>query len=218
MKRYAETISLILANAVTLVIALDQQWPLALLAWPFWAQSIVVGGFAWRRILVTPDYTAVRARIRINGRRLVREEWPRARLAGFFLTHYGFFHLAYLVLLLFITDVGVFSSPWLLAMATVLPFLWSQYEEHRRQVERDRATMPTVGLLMGLPYLRVIPMHLTLFFGLAAMGRNAVGWAVGGFIVIKASCEVLSILLCQSLERAAAEEARLRTERLRGYP
>jgi hypothetical protein len=84
-------------------------------------------------------------------------------VALFFAAHYGLFHFVYLVFL-----VGNPEQPapldaafWMCAAAFAVNHMWS-YRYHR---DMDRRGTPNIGTLMFTPYLRILPMHLTILFG-----------------------------------------------------
>ncbi len=45
-------------------------------------------------------------------------------------------------------------------------FAWNHRSSYRRHIAADREGFPNIGTMMFLPFLRVVPMHLTI--GLAA--------------------------------------------------
>jgi hypothetical protein len=74
--------SLLASNLLTLALAVWQRWPLVVLLWPYWVQSIVIGWYARKRILAARDYR-IGTPISIDRRQMRREEWPQRRLASF---------------------------------------------------------------------------------------------------------------------------------------
>lgn len=101
------TRSLIFANAVTVVLALVFKWPLGLLLWPYWIQSIVIGYFSRKRMLTLTRFST--EGLRINGQAAAPTEATRKSAANFFALHYGGFHLGYLV---FIATRAADLSRW----------------------------------------------------------------------------------------------------------
>lgn len=182
------------SNALTLLAALWQHWNVLQLMWPFWAQSLIIGWYARKRILrlrafSTKDFT-------INGR--PAEPTPKTQrwVANFFALHYGIFHLVYFVFLLLLT--GQASNPddnehaeiqpldFLVYAALSLTFWLSHRASHREHLAADLAGSPNLGTLMMIPYLRIIPMHLTLILGLSVRGS----FATGLFIALKTVADV----------------------------
>lgn len=156
------TRSLIFANVVTMVLALVFKWPLGLLLWPYWIQSIVIGYFSRKRMLTLTRFST--EGLRINGQAAAPTEATRNSAANFFALHYGGFHLGYLV---FIATRAADLSRWDWAGVALagVSFAWNHRYSYRQNLEADAAGTPNLGTLMFLPYLRIIPMHLTILAG-----------------------------------------------------
>ena len=179
------------ANAVTLLVALWQQWPATLLLWPYWVQSVVIGVYARRRILALKRFST--EGFKINGRAVKPTEATKRSTANFFAMHYGFFHVGYLVFLLAISFDGRFGRPpaptdWLLFGLLGIGFWRSHRASHLRNVDADIAGQRNIGTMMFLPYLRVIPMHLAIILGSLLGGGSA---AVVLFTALKTIADVL---------------------------
>ena len=66
----ASAVSLLVANAITIGIALVQGWSLAVLMWVYWGQSIIIGFFSFFKILSLRQFSA--DGFRINDRTVSR--------------------------------------------------------------------------------------------------------------------------------------------------
>jgi len=155
--------SLVLANALALIVALWLGWSLVELMMVFWAQSVAIGIANVFRILALEKFST--ANFTINDRAVDPTPGTKRQVALFFLAHYGFFHAVYLVFLLSTEEgAGIFASLgfWLCAAAFALNHTWS----YRYNRDIDRLGTPNIGTLMFTPYLRVVPMHLMIVFGL----------------------------------------------------
>ena len=87
-------------------------------------------------------------------------------MAGFFILHYGIFHLVYAVFLL----SGEFGDPrldWDLVICAIA-FVFNHVYSYRYHLEMDRQGTPNIGTLMFTPYARIVPMHLTVLLGVNA--------------------------------------------------
>lgn len=203
LRRDRATWSLLGSNLLTLALALWQRWPLGLLLWPYWGQSVVIGWYARKRILAAPAYRRGAKPFFVDGSEVRPDEWSQERLAGVFTLHFGLFHLIYLVFLPLLgaawSETAITGREWLSAMALVVPFALTHAQSHRENVAADVASVPTVTQLMVLPYLRVVPMHLTLIFGVALVAADAAPWAVALFIALKS---VLDLVLHRYEHRA----------------
>ncbi|MCG6118591.1 MAG: DUF6498-containing protein [Aquimonas sp.] len=184
------------SNALTAVVALVSGWGLLQLLWPFWIQSVVIGWFAMQRILKLQAFCT--EGFRINQRPVEATPVTRTLTAVFFALHYGFFHFIYFAFLagftaaaaagggsVAVTDTSsgevtqvamgqVRALDWLLFAALGFVFWRSHGGSHREHVEADLAGRPNIGTLMFMPYLRILPMHLTLILGMLLSGGGAV--------------------------------------------
>lgn len=153
---------LIAVNVFALAIAHFQRWPLAQLMLLYWGQSIVIGLSYVLRILALEKFST--ENFKMNGRSVEPTPALKRQVAFFFLVHYGFFHAGYLLFLC----VGPQVAPrldawfWLCMAGFALNHFWS----YRYNRELDRQGTPNIGTLMFTPYLRIIPMHLTILTGL----------------------------------------------------
>ena len=182
--------AILAANIATIAAAVWADWGLGQLLWPYWLQSVIIGFYARRRILALQDFST--EGFRINKRAVA----PTAQTANFFAMHYGGFHLFYLFFLLAFaasadpsghvpvtnTETGEVSMmhvghtgglDLLIYLALGVSFWLSHRGSHREHVQADLRRKPNIGTLMFLPYLRVIPMHLTIILGAALGGSLA---------------------------------------------
>jgi hypothetical protein len=137
---------LILANLVTIIIALALHWNIRDVMWVYWAQSVIIGSITIFRILLMKQIFA----------------------AGFFLVHYGMFHLGYFFFLYYFNDFNEQSTatvPVAGIAACSLIFLVNHIFSSWHNWKRDMSRKPDPGTLMLAPYIRIIPMHLTIVFG-----------------------------------------------------
>jgi hypothetical protein len=179
------------SNALTLGIALWQDWPLVLLLWPYWLQSVIIGWYARRRILALTRFST--EGFRMGGREVEPNDETRRSTANFFAFHYGFFHFGYLIFIVAISAAGLFgrtpdAGDFGLIALLGSAFWWTHRDSHRRHVAADVAGTPNIGTLMFLPYLRVFPMHVTIILG-GLLGGGP--WALLLFTVLKTVADVL---------------------------
>jgi len=140
--RDTSTTVLIFANVVTIIVAVAFKWNVIDVMWVYWAQSVIIGLIAcFRMLLLKQIFTA-----------------------GFFLIHYGGFHAGYFLFLYFPeqpqTDIPVVG----IALC-ILIFLVNHAFSYWHNRKRDMNRKPNIGTLMFAPYVRIIPMHITIVFG-----------------------------------------------------
>ncbi|TVQ50701.1 MAG: hypothetical protein EA371_00100 [Gammaproteobacteria bacterium] len=197
---------ILLANGMTLLMALWQGWSVLQLMWPFWVQSLIIGWYARQRMLKLTAFCT--EGMKINNRPVKPTPASQRNIANFFALHYGGFHLVYLVFLVALTtttDAAGFitvtnestGAESLVYIGHVHPldfviylflaagFVGSHRASHQEHVQADLGGVPKLGQLMMLPYLRVIPMHLTMIIAFAFGGG-----ALWLFVLLKVAADV----------------------------
>ncbi len=156
--------AVVLGNIISIVLAYYQQWPLGQLLWVYWAQSVIIGVTNVIRIRSLKAFST--EGMRMNNRPVPETDKAKREIANFFVLHYGGFHLLYALFIwqkLPLTDVDLTLMVGLLIGAS--GFAGSHAYSLRHNLSRDfRDKKPNLGTLMFYPYLRIIPMHLTIIF------------------------------------------------------
>nr|WP_294077797.1 DUF6498-containing protein [Thiolapillus sp.] len=88
---------LLLANLVTIVMAVMQDWSLLLVMWVYWCQSVIIGLFNFWRMMTLKRFST-KGVSSSNGPVLPTQKTKR-EMSWFFLIHYGMFHAGYLIFL-----------------------------------------------------------------------------------------------------------------------
>ena len=162
--------SLVLVNVIALIVALVGGWGLIDLMALYWVQSVIIGISYFARILQLERFST--EHFQLNDKDVDPTPETKRQTAFFFLVHFGFFHVGYLV---FILAEGEGASPWGLGLAAcAVAFAINHYFSYRYHVEVDRRGTPNIGTLMFTPYLRVVPMHLTIVFGAITLGATGI--------------------------------------------
>ena len=152
---------LAISNIVALVVAISSGWRLVDLMLVYWLQSVVIGVSYFFRILNLDKFST--ENFQINNRNVEPDAATRRFTACFFALHYGFFHMGYLVFILVEGENGPLLDMGLLICSVV--FAINHYFSYRYNRELDSQGTPNIGTLMFTPYIRIVPMHLTIVFG-----------------------------------------------------
>lgn len=190
-------LGIVLSNLFAIGLALWQDWDLRSMLVIYWAQSVIIGCFHFVRIIRLRQFST--KGFTSNGERVPETAKGKWSTALFFAVHYGFFHLVYLVFVFAMASGSFdgFSSGngwnpakgdliWILS--AVLGFLAGHGFSFRQNVAADLRRRPNLGVMMFLPYARIVPMHLTIIFG-AGMASNRL--AVLLFSVLKTGADWL---------------------------
>jgi Family of unknown function (DUF6498) len=191
------TPGLVLANVATLAVALAFDWPPASLMWPYWLQSLVIGGFAVRRMLNAPRIST--EGFKSNGKPVPATREGRVQTARFFCIHFGGFHLGYAFFIASGSGLPQGVDLWA-TLAAAAAFAWSTEDAYRRNRATLEAAPLNLGAAMFLPYLRILPMHLTIIFGGVAFSGGG-AWTLVLFTLLKTAADVAMNLAEQAILR-----------------
>jgi Family of unknown function (DUF6498) len=180
--RDASLWSLAGANVISLVVAVAQGWTLIDLMFVYWLQSVTIGASYCARMLALDKFST--EGFKINNHAVAPTAATKRQTAGFFAIHYGMFHAVYLLFIGSAAPAGTFADLqlWGCGLAFALNHVYS----YRYNREADRRGTPNIGTLMFTPYLRILPMHLTIVFGLMATG----GFGLVFFGTLKTAADV----------------------------
>jgi hypothetical protein len=171
-----------------------QGWDVSVLMWIYWGQSVVIGYFNVRRILDLEAFST--QGFRINNQAVEPTRETQRKTATFFAMHYGMFHLVYFV---FLFQDASLDGPVSLVGAGVCIFAF--YLNHRfswlDNRARDRARVPNIGNIMFFPYLRIIPMHLTILLGGFSGGHGT--FSLLCFLLLKTAADVAMHVIEQAM-------------------
>jgi hypothetical protein len=162
------------------------------IVWIYYAQSLLIGVQYFIRLLSLNKTTA--------GVESKGPSSPRG-YAFFFLLHYGFFHFVYFIFLAVMTfsdaeNIHVDRQYFLFAVSG---FAVNTIFSLISQVRQDRDDHPAAGIILFIPYLRIIPMHLFIILGfgqqMSSSGSsfpffNGLG-SFGIFLILKTISDVL---------------------------
>lgn len=195
--------SLIAANLLAIAFAIIGNWDLSTVLFIYWAQSVIIGFFAFITLL-TSDTTILaaelgKAQAEAGGSPVVGKGYVRLYtfiLAGFFALHYGLFHWGYYAV---IVDSGLFGPVEVASfgvLVSCLIFFFNHLYSWYYHVKDERKDSKFFTRQFFEPYNRIIPMHLIIIFGavivtfLALVGINATLPVLVIFLLLKTHLDV----------------------------
>jgi hypothetical protein len=164
---------LVAANVVALGIAYATHMRLRELMLVYWIQSVIIGISYFIRILSLHRFST--ENFEINNQPVEEVPATKRETAFFFLLHYGFFHVIYLVFIVFAGNRSHALGPVSGYVLCALVFAANHAYSLTQNIRADARGKPNIGTMMFLPYARILPMHATILAGgtLAATGSNA---------------------------------------------
>lgn len=174
--------SLIAVNAVTIILAVFQQWNFFTLVWVYWLQSVIIGLFQFFKILDLKHYST--KGFKINDHSVQPSKGVKYYTAFFFAFHFGFFHLIYAVFLF----TGVREAEWRSILMLGGLFFFNHLFSYIKNRRQDREREKNIGTMMFFPYVRIIPMHLTILFGMFFIGGPI---SLVFFLLLKTAADVI---------------------------
>ena len=178
-------LAILASNVLTIVLAFTQGWELMELLWVYWCQSVIIGFSNFMRMMKLRNFST--EGFSSNGDPVPETPEGKRSTAYFFAFHYGFFHVVYLVFLIPMGEgLNALVDPSVLA--GILAFLASHVFSFRYNIQEDLKGRPNIGTMMFLPYARVVPMHLTIIFGI---GFSSSPQALLLFLILKTIADVV---------------------------
>ncbi len=156
--------------------------------WIYWFQSVIIGLFNFLDLLLVKNYDA--GSLTINKEPVT--PLNKGCTAWFFLVHYGGFHLGYGIFLLVSYNILLVNGLYLLIGIMVF-FLEATLAFIRRR-RAEATTKVSLGTMFFLPYLRIIPMHLTILLPAFASIKPSIL-----FLLLKTGADIFAYFVYQHL-------------------
>ncbi len=155
--------------------------------WLYWLQSVLIGVFNFFALLTLKKLDAFP--VTVNGKEIDVSKQKNGCIAFFFLVHYGIFHLVYFVFLATgFKEYGSIDTS-LFKYGIVILFI-NQIISFVQSKSREKENPSNVVGKLFTPYLRIIPMHLTIllptFFNFSSIHI---------FIILKTIADVIMHLI-----------------------
>jgi hypothetical protein len=147
--------TLIASNILVLLWAIIGKWPLIEIMWVYWFQSVGIGVIWFLRlwtvknVYVEKDFSSIGDPKSSFGRKLN---------ALFLIFHYGLFHVVYLAFLAGKNEEVVLRPIYFMALIFFANQLFS-FIYHK---DWSNTKPVKYGKLVFMPYLRIVPMHITI--------------------------------------------------------
>lgn len=170
-------LGLSIVNAFVILTALYQEWDIGQIIWIYIGQSIIIGIFTVWRVLRTELYT-----MRSTG-----DAKTKAGVAIGFAFGFGFMHIIYVFFLLTSGKAGLQSGIFGIVFC-LAAFLFDRATYYRNIMKRQQDIYVELGSVIGIPFLRVVVMHIVLIVGMAVGMSN---YALVLFIVLKSLSDIL---------------------------
>lgn len=152
-------------NILSIILAVMYDWPLGQIMWIYWAQSVTIGVMNVIRMLSLKEFST--ENLTMNDQPVPETAGAKVQVATFFAIHFGFFHFGYAVFLwqqMPLSELSQASA--ILLMLCISGFVCSHcYSFLHNQGADFKQKKPNLGTLMFYPYMRIIPMHLTILLG-----------------------------------------------------
>jgi hypothetical protein len=157
---------LLLSNILAMVVVVLLDYEFAVLVWVYWLESVVMGVFAFLKLLMSG--------IRQTGTLPVG-----IFLALFFAVHYGMFHLAYLIFLLTLPWFSIDPSEvlWIFLAGGIFfaSHAYSFYGNVWKKPKDIPAGPKATKLQFIEPYSRILPIHVTIILAGISIGFFGIG-------------------------------------------
>jgi hypothetical protein len=147
--------SLAASNIIMIVWAVCEGWPLSLIMCVYWFQSVIIGVFWGVRIFRLKEFST--KEFYVNEQPVKPNIATKIKTGIFFLFHYNFFHVVYGLFLVQILRARLSSAVLPAAGIFFLNQAFSFWYNRREDEEKK----PNLGKITSYPYMRIIPMHVT---------------------------------------------------------
>ena len=155
----------LIGNLISIVLAFIYGWDMGQVMWVYWGQSVTIGVMNFLRMLSLKEFTT--KGLRMNDQPVPETQAAKRQVAIFFAVHYGFFHFVYAIFLWQETPLSqITMGTAMLMMGCISAFVGTHSFSLMHNMKADfKQKKPNLGTIMFYPYLRIIPMHLTIIVG-----------------------------------------------------
>ena len=152
--------------------------------WLYWCQSVLLGIFNFLDMLTLKIKNVKVENMTINGKPATAAQ-AKGCFPYFFLFHYGFFHLIYFIFLSI--DLKFSNIDYAFLKWALFAIIFSQLVHFVQNKTTYADTPRSIGTMFAVPYLRIVPMHLTILL------PAFFGWTPGlTFLILKTVFDIIS--------------------------
>jgi hypothetical protein len=198
-------LTLLASNAVVIVWARVEGWPLAFVMCVYATQSIIIG-FFWFFTILT--YGTVYEKRLLDGYEhySILDSGERATAASIFAFHYAAFHFVYLLFIVGIFVRPMFNTitdtaggaeyrmsefPFITLIIIAGIFFFDRLVTFLRERRENAGKQANIANLMFYPYARIVPMHAATILGASLEEGNLTGKsALLLFLLLKTGADV----------------------------
>jgi len=165
------TKGIIAANILAIILAIALGWDFSTIIWMYWFESVIIGFYTFLGLFFKALLSGKEIRKKLG-------------IAFFFPVHYGGFHLGYLVFLAFLVPPTEFGAILLGSVVFLLSHGFSFIRSLGEKFDPEKEFM--------MPYLRIVPMHLTILFGGILMAVGVHVLVMVFFMGLKTAADVVA--------------------------
>lgn len=179
--------ALIAFNIVVILQYRHDEKEYTTIIWLYWCQSVLIGLFTFLDMMtIKPENISVE-NFKINNKQATPKQ-AKGCLPWFFVFHYGTFHFVYLIFLFVdfnFSDIDFSTVKWAF-LSLFITYLFFFIQNKKRYIHTKR----NIGMLFFIPYLRIVPMHLTILL------PKFFDWQPGvTFLVLKMAMDIIGHLI-----------------------
>ena len=153
--------------------------------WLYWCQSVLLSVFTFFDMITLKNVNV--DNLTINGMPATPKQ-TKGCLPIFFLMHYGIFHFVYLIFLTI--SIKIFNMDFSFFKWVLLGLAINQLIYFVQNKSKYANTPRKIGKMFFTPYLRIIPMHLTILL------PEIIGWTpVLTFLILKTIFDLLGHII-----------------------
>lgn len=201
---------LIFSNLSVIFFAIVDELSANQVLWIYWIQSVIIGIFNFLRIITLKEFSTKGFK---SGKGIELKPTKSVKISTglFFLFHYGFFHFIYAMFLggfssLEKVDTSVPFTNYIIY--TSLFFFVNYFIEFIQSNRNSETEPPNLGAIMFAPYVRIIPMHLTIIAGgfISMIGMLLFANTDYIIIIVFAGIKIFVDLITHSVDFSSSSE------------